>query len=271
MAFSSLYIQFIKASLETKTDQQIAEVLEVPAETVTAKINELTGGQAENRNSKLMEAIMIQQKEATRQDSRRAFMEQQKAKKEQRAKEREERKRQEEVMKANRKARETARTMKTRKIDYSQMMSVKIDSETNKNYNREQEVAKISRSMKLLAQELDIPVVILCQLNRNVTGRSYKDRFPKLSDLRESGAIEQDADVVMFIHRDYMSGFEVDESGNSTELNADLIVPKWRNGAPCHLELGFSPEKMNFYEREDLNKWRPVVDYSRDEKDDIPF
>lgn len=150
-------------------------------------------------------------------------------------------------------------------VDYLQL----VDSEGNKNYNREQEVAKISRSMKLLAQELEIPVIILCQLNRNVTGRSYKDRFPKLSDLRESGAIEQDADVVMFIHRDYMSGFEVDESGNSTELNADLIVPKWRNGAPCHLELGFSPEKMNFFEKEELTQWKPVRDFT--EKDDMPF
>lgn len=142
-------------------------------------------------------------------------------------------------------------------IDYLQL----VDSEKgNKNYNREQEVASISRNLKLLAQELEIPVIILCQLNRNVTARSYKDRFPKLSDLRESGAIEQDADVVMFIHRDSMSGYEVDEQGNSTEHSADLIVPKWRNGAPCHLELNFDPEKMNFYEKNELptTGFRPV-------------
>jgi replicative DNA helicase len=151
-------------------------------------------------------------------------------------------------------------------VDYLQL----VDSEGGRNYNREQEVARISRHMKLLAQELEIPIIILCQLNRDVTRRSYKDRFPKLSDLRESGAIEQDADVVMFIHRDYMSGFEVDENNNSTLNGADLIVPKWRNGAPCHLELGFDPEKMNFYEKEQVITWEPVENYY-EKKDENPF
>lgn len=130
-------------------------------------------------------------------------------------------------------------------VDYLQL----IDSTTNKNYNREQEVARISRGLKLIAMELNIPVVVLCQLNRAVTKRDYKNRLPQLSDLRESGAIEQDADVVIMLHRDSMSGFEVDEQGNSTERNADLVCLKWRNGAPFHLELDFDPPLMKFTER----------------------
>lgn len=131
-------------------------------------------------------------------------------------------------------------------VDYLQLIDGSTD---NRNYNREQEVAKMSRGLKLLAQELDIPVIILCQLNRAVTARSYKDRFPKLSDLRESGAIEQDADVVMFLHRDYMSGYQTHDDGTSTELEADLLVPKWRNGSTCHLQLEFNPPLMKFSEK----------------------
>ncbi len=130
-------------------------------------------------------------------------------------------------------------------VDYLQL----IDTSSNKNYNREQEVAKISRGLKLIAMELNIPVVVLCQLNRSVTKRDYKNRLPVLSDLRESGAIEQDADVVMMLHRDSMAGFEVDDKGNSTELTADLVCLKWRNGAPFHLELDFDPPLMKFSEK----------------------
>lgn len=154
-------------------------------------------------------------------------------------------------------------------LDYLQL----IDSEQgNKNYNREQEVSKMSRGIKILAGEMDIPIIVLCQLNRSITNRAYKDRFPKLSDLRESGAIEQDADVVMFIHRDFMSGYEVDEQNNSTMLQADLLAPKWRNGGPCHLKLGFDPEKMNFYEQTGLPASFIPINYNEpQEKDDLPF
>lgn len=140
-------------------------------------------------------------------------------------------------------------------IDYLQLID---GSQDNKNYNREQEVAKMSRGLKLMAMELDIPVIVLCQLNRAVSARSYKDRFPKLSDLRESGAIEQDADVVMFIHRDYMSGWQLDENNESTEFKADLLGTKWRNGATFHLELSFDPGKMRFDEVQEIQNWRPV-------------
>lgn len=130
-------------------------------------------------------------------------------------------------------------------IDYLQLVDTSSD---NRSYNREQQVAEMSRGIKLMAHELDIPIIVLCQLNRQVTARSYKDRFPKLSDLRESGAIEQDADVVIFLHRDYMSGWQVDEQNNSTEFKADLLATKWRNGATFHLEIDFDPLKMKFTE-----------------------
>lgn len=154
-------------------------------------------------------------------------------------------------------------------IDYLQL----IDSTTsNRQYNREQEVSAMSRGIKLLAMEMKIPVIVLCQLNRQSTNRSYADRFPKLSDLRESGAIEQDADIVMFIHRDFMSGYEKDENDNSTQFQADLIGPKWRNGAPFHLKLGFEPEKMNFYEQAAAPTGFVPVNYSESSKsDEDPF
>lgn len=153
-------------------------------------------------------------------------------------------------------------------VDYLQL----IDGTTeNRNYNREQEVAKMSRGLKMMAQELDIQVIVLCQLNRQVTSRGFEHRFPKLSDLRESGAIEQDADVVMFIHRDYMSGFQVDDKGGSTEFQADLLAPKWRNGATFHLTLDFHPTQMKFSEQR-FESWRPVEvkDFTEPSKED-PF
>jgi replicative DNA helicase len=131
-------------------------------------------------------------------------------------------------------------------IDYLQLMESVAG---NKNYNREQEVSKMSRGLKVLAKELDIPVVCLAQINRDVEKRTGNNRYPKLSDLRESGSIEQDADVVVFLHSDYKSGYEVDENGISTYGQADLLVRKWRNGVTCHLQLNFDPEKMKFTEK----------------------
>lgn len=132
-------------------------------------------------------------------------------------------------------------------IDYLQLVS----SNDTKNFNREQEVARISRGLKLLAMDMQIPIVVLCQLNRQSILRKGTGRYPQLSDLRESGSLEQDADVVMMLHRDWLlEGFQEDTNGNSTEFKADLLVQKWRNGATCHLELEFEPKKMKFKEQQ---------------------
>lgn len=129
-------------------------------------------------------------------------------------------------------------------IDYLQL----VDSESgNKNYNREQEVSKMSRGLKLLSMEYKIPIVILAQLNRE----AEKDKKPKLHHLRESGAIEQDADIVMFLHRDWKVGRQINDDGGSTEYEADLILAKTRNGETPEIKIGFNPSQMRFY---DLDK-----------------
>jgi len=153
-------------------------------------------------------------------------------------------------------------------IDYLQLIS----ADQPKNKNRENIISEISRAVKIMAKELDIPVCILCQLNRESTKRKGDDRYPQLSDLRESGSIEQDADVVMFIHRDWVVGITQDENGASTENNADLIVRKWRNAEPnLHVPLEFDGPKMAFKFNKG-QRWMPVrpakdVDYT----DDNPF
>jgi replicative DNA helicase len=116
-------------------------------------------------------------------------------------------------------------------VDYLQLMSHhrRVD-------NRQQEIAEISRSLKLLAKELGIPVIAVSQLNRDPERR--QDKRPQLSDLRESGAIEQDADVVMFIHRD--------DTDVSTKGTADLIVAKHRNGPTDTVKLAFLPSLTQF-------------------------
>jgi replicative DNA helicase len=140
-------------------------------------------------------------------------------------------------------------------VDYLQLIE---SSGTNKNYNREQEVSKISRGLKLMAVEMEMPVIVVCQLNREGTKRTGKDRLPRESDLRESGAIEQDADAILLLHRDFKAGIEVDENGNSTEFEADLLGVKWRNGAAFHIKLDFDPPKMKFSEQSAMRSWKPV-------------
>jgi replicative DNA helicase len=117
-------------------------------------------------------------------------------------------------------------------VDYLQLMSGHLRTE-----NRQQEVAEISRSLKLLAKELEIPVIAVSQLNRNPETRA--DKRPQLSDLRESGSIEQDADVVMFIHRD-------DSDDPQVKGKADIIVAKHRNGPTATIPLTFLPSLTLF-------------------------
>lgn len=108
--------------------------------------------------------------------------------------------------------------------------------------NRVQEVTEISRGLKILARELEIPVVALAQLSRNVTGRD--DPRPVLSDLRESGSIEQDADLVMFLHRpDYYK--QNNDDYEETHIT-ELIIAKHRHGAVGKIELYFHPELLRF-------------------------
>src|SRR6185436_558577 len=107
-------------------------------------------------------------------------------------------------------------------IDYLQLMVAGIDTRSG---NREQEISAISRSLKSISKELDIPIIALSQLSRAVESRGGIKR-PQLSDLRESGAIEQDADMVMFIYRPEYYDLDQDESGNSTLGVAEIIVAK---------------------------------------------
>lgn len=112
-------------------------------------------------------------------------------------------------------------------IDYLQLMSGTVDGKGGG--NREQEISQISRSLKGLAKELQIPVIALSQLSRAVETRGG-DKKPILSDLRESGAIEQDADIVIFLYRGEYYGLEQDAEGNPTKDIAEVIIAKHRNG-----------------------------------------
>lgn len=152
-------------------------------------------------------------------------------------------------------------------VDYLQLIS----ADQPKNKTRENIISEISRATKIMAKEMKIPIVILCQLNRDSTKRTGDGRYPVLSDLRESGAIEQDADVVMFLHRDWIAGISQDENGITTENTADLVVRKWRNAEPnLHVRLGFDGPRMSFVFNQQGAAYRPVstvspdVDYSQD-------
>jgi len=135
-------------------------------------------------------------------------------------------------------------------IDYLQLMNA---SEMRFS-SREQEVSTISRSLKSLAKELDIPIIALSQLNRSVEGRSGVDgKRPQLSDLRESGAIEQDADVVCFIHRPEYYNLTTDKDGNSMIGIAEIIVAKHRNGATDTIHLKFKKEFAKFLNLDDID------------------
>ncbi len=127
-------------------------------------------------------------------------------------------------------------------IDYLQLMRSDVDS---KNGNREQEISTISRSLKAIAKELNVPVIALSQLSRAVESRGGTKR-PLLSDLRESGAIEQDADIVTFIYRPEYYGIDTDEENNPTKGIAEIIIAKHRNGALDSVKLKFISHLAKF-------------------------
>jgi replicative DNA helicase len=141
-------------------------------------------------------------------------------------------------------ARAKARRLKREKgiglviVDYLQLMSTHEATSS-----REQEISRISRGLKALAKELDVPVLALSQLSRAVESRS--DRRPQLSDLRESGSIEQDADMVMFIYRPDLYGLKSPDGG-SLEGVAEVIIGKQRNGPTGSVQLMWNPECASY-------------------------
>jgi len=148
-------------------------------------------------------------------------------------------------------------------IDYLQLMNASGMSFGS----REQEVSSISRSLKGLAKELSIPIIALSQLNRSIDIRTsqprgnregFDSKRPQLSDLRESGAIEQDADIVCFIHRpEYYKIFQ-DEQGNDLTGKAEIIIAKHRNGSTGDITLEFKKEFARF---QNLDENKIIIDY----------
>jgi replicative DNA helicase len=150
-------------------------------------------------------------------------------------------------------------------IDYLQLMTVGGSNKSNT--NREQEISTISRSLKSIAKELNIPVIALSQLSRAVESRAGNKR-PQLSDLRESGAIEQDADIVTFIYRPEYYKIDTFEDGSPAEGMAELIIAKHRNGGLEDIRLRFQGELARFSDVE-VDGEGPVTFESRMNNDDF--
>lgn len=131
-------------------------------------------------------------------------------------------------------------------IDYLQLMTGSVGKRSE---SRQQEISEISRSLKGLARELNVPVIALSQLSRAVESRP--DKRPMLSDLRESGAIEQDADMVCFIHRPEYYKIYQDDRGNDLRGMAEIVIAKHRNGAVGEVLLRFKGEFTRFSNPED--------------------
>ena len=142
-------------------------------------------------------------------------------------------------------------------IDYLQLMN----ANGMKFGSRQEEVSTISRSLKGLAKELDIPVLALSQLSRNVENREgLEGKRPQLSDLRESGAIEQDADMVLFVHRPEYYHIDQDEKGNDLHGMAQIIIAKHRKGSTGDVLLNFRGEFTRFQDPTEAATSSPVAD-----------
>jgi replicative DNA helicase len=133
-------------------------------------------------------------------------------------------------------------------VDYLQLMQ---PPQTRRDGNRAVEVGEISRGLKILAKEMDMPVIALSQLSRQIEMRGKKR--PMLSDLRESGSIEQDADIVMFIDRS-MDEIEAEQDDRPDMGTAQLIVAKHRNGPTRDITLAFNPEYTKFMDYADESR-----------------
>ena len=145
-------------------------------------------------------------------------------------------------------------------IDYLQLMTVHGKSE-----NRVQEISEISRSLKALAKEINVPVIALSQLNRGVESRAKtgKGRIPQMADLRESGSIEQDADIIGFIYRDEV--YHDDSYTNPEEVGkADLRIAKHRNGATGNIKLAFVGQYSKFEDLAFEDRFQGVSDEQMD-------
>src|SRR5512138_498194 len=151
-------------------------------------------------------------------------------------------------------------------IDYLQLMSGAGD---NKNSNREQEISRISRDLKGLAKELQVPIIALSQLSREVEKRKEGAKIPQLSDLRESGAIEQDADMVMFLYRPEYYDITANEMGESNKGETHVRIAKHRNGALDTVKLKALLHIQKFVEDDGSGmaglglppgSWKPVPD-----------
>jgi replicative DNA helicase len=152
-------------------------------------------------------------------------------------------------------------------IDYLQLMSGTSD---NRNSNREQEISRISRDLKGLAKELNIPIIALSQLSREVEKRGAKEgqKIPQLSDLRESGAIEQDADMVMFLYRPEYYDITANEMGESNKGETHVRIAKHRNGQLDTIKLKALLHIQKFIEEDGTGpdsqlpagNWKPVSD-----------
>ncbi len=128
-------------------------------------------------------------------------------------------------------------------IDYLQL----VDSlSEKKNETREREVAKLSKGLKQLSRDLHIPIIALAQLNRESESGDKVSKVGKLSQLRESGSIEQDIDMGIIVDRPFKRGDKLDENGVSTENKAKIIIEKYRNGETKEIELEFEPKLMLF-------------------------
>ena len=143
-------------------------------------------------------------------------------------------------------------------IDYLQLMS---GSSTSKSGNRQEEISKISRDLKALAKELQVPIIALSQLNRSVETRK-ESKIPQLSDLRESGAIEQDADLVMFLYRPEYYGLNNDEMGETVEGEVQIHIAKHRNGTTGMEKVKFIKEYQKFVDFPEVH-WSPKPDDPR--------
>jgi replicative DNA helicase len=154
-------------------------------------------------------------------------------------------------------------------IDYLQLMSGTGDNRSN----REQEISTISRNLKGLSKELQIPIIALSQLSREVEKRKEGNKIPQLSDLRESGAIEQDADMVMFLYRPEYYDITTNEFGESNKGETHVRIAKHRNGSLENIKLKALLHIQKFVEADDNDisnlglpqgNWKPVSDEPSD-------